>query len=72
MNNAGLKKAIVVLLTASIYHAIRAIPFILLWNWLVVYLFHMPAIGFWRAFGLLWLAHFFWPNSRLIELLKEL
>lgn len=35
--------------------ALSAIPVYFLWNWLMPYLFGLPVINFWQAFGLSWL-----------------
>ena len=34
-----------------------------LWNWIAVDLFGAPVIGYWTAFGLLWLCHILFGHT---------
>lgn len=38
-------------------------PTMLLWNWLMPSLFHLPVINFWQAFGLYVLCGFLFKNN---------
>ena len=38
-------------------------PFMLLWNWLMPIIFHLPVITFWQSFGLLLIASFLFKGT---------
>lgn len=43
----------------------------LLWNWVVVGLFHAPALSFWMAFGLSWLCSLLFKGTKHITHNRE-
>ena len=44
---------VVIVLIVVVSSLIGAYPVMLLWNWLMPYLFELPLIDFWQAFGIL-------------------
>jgi len=56
-----------VLVLAFIFAAVLALPLMLLWNWLVPVIFSLPIIGFWQAFGLMFLSRLVLPSSTAIK-----
>jgi hypothetical protein len=47
----------------ALFALFAALPTMLLWNWLMPVLFHLPEIGFWQAVGLLFLCGFLFKSS---------
>ena len=39
-------------------------PVMWLWNWLMPYLFHLPALTYWQMYGLCFLINFLFQYSR--------
>lgn len=42
---------IVALLIACVIDLVMAVPIMLLWNWLMPLIFHLPELTFWQTFG---------------------
>ena len=42
---------------------IFAFPVMLLWNWMMPEIFHLPRIGFWQAWGLMFLSSLLIKNN---------
>ena len=54
---------ILVLVLAFFFAALFAFPLMLLWNWLMPVIFGLPLIGFWQAFGLMFLSRLVLPSE---------
>lgn len=54
---------VLVLVLAFIFAALFALPLMLLWNWLMPVIFDLPIIGFWQAFGLMFLSRLVLPSG---------
>ncbi len=61
--------AILILFLAG--SALGALIFMLLWNWLMPYLFSLPEVSFWMAWGLLWLLSFIGAAFRTVVTSSE-
>lgn len=44
---------------------ILAIPVMLIWNWVIVDIFNLPEIGYWKAFGLYLLCGMLFKNLEI-------
>ena len=60
---AAFMLVLLVLVLAFIFAAIFALPLMLLWNWLMPVIFGLPIIGFWQAFGLMFLSRLVLPSG---------
>jgi hypothetical protein len=56
------EKFLIFVISAIAFIVLSAYPVMLLWNWLMPYIFELPTLNFWQAFGLSVLCNFLFTS----------